>query len=566
MRISRLEADLPYLPARGGGDGLFLDWVKELGFSLPSTNSVRDAVDAELIRPLFRFPVPPGYFFSWKDYPVLGTAHEIDKSEILADRLYYSAGGPGGTLYRLEGRPRGMWFIHPFDREGSSTAKALKHSQEARTLARPDPFTHEKGYVIHPWIDYFGYWQAYELLEKLSLTEFRLSSEALASEPNSLADAMQRLQKWSAASVQATTKRWTERSPAFSVIGRYRAMRAALALRDDIWLGPKRPPRRRLRHAAIRLAERLGVSHTALENHVVTLLKLVWEWKAFPPTWLSGGGFGSLRKDILCGAEWLTLLTGLRFDHYYDVWTAPDRQPRPVATLEEALPFQYRVAESFFLRHFNSVGGYYYGSVTTGVRFRPENLRELVRRIRRKTWMMADWCVYYQRLHESLGPGPQSDWAGIEEPATVRHLLLLTLLAEKILLFLTLEHRPKLKSKVPDVKPLLELAASNLERRDRRFKGAWTMASDNWKLTSLRRMPRDPFLPVSQLQLAGTQEAVELAKACLRFAISRNYFAHHFYQDGRLVGTQLGGETVSGVVIPTLFFFAGWLGGKRLWG
>src|SRR5262245_41145451 len=119
MKDSSLEINFPYLAARGDGRGSFVQWLKELSFTLVDQFSVNDIVRWGWIEPLFRVTIPDQYFLAWEEYPSLGGGRGslLEDSYAWADEFWYSADGPHNFLYVYNISLENEWFIHPFDRE-----------------------------------------------------------------------------------------------------------------------------------------------------------------------------------------------------------------------------------------------------------------------------------------------------------------------------------------------------------------------------------------------------------------------------------------------------------------
>jgi hypothetical protein len=87
------------------------------------------------------------------------------------------------------------------------------------------------------------------------------------------------------------------------------------------------------------------------------------------------------------------------------------------------------------------------------------------------------------------------------------------------------------------------------------------LASPHWyQYTNLKAKPVDPFGVLHALTIAGPDAPAALAKAILFFGLSRNYFAHHFYQHRKLIGTPNGGALMAGVITTTLYLAAPYCG------
>jgi hypothetical protein len=556
MRLSRLDQDSGFLAARGDSSGSFLRWMELLEAGLPSDIPIRDMISYGWILPTFRIAIPDRYFTSRTDYPYRGgEPREIEDDDVWADLLWHSAGTADGFLYRHFPQ-QGEWFIHPLEREGTPLADKLREATQGVSLPSAETRNHSNGSKYYPWIDYFPYWKGYELIEVLDQAKLVGGVWCTTHSESALRGLLEKhyeLRRNCMAWVHRKQREWSGRARTFTHLARYRMMRAAL------WAATNGPPRRdaveawTLENAVRSLTARLAVNCTDLEDAwLPDLLSLAKDWKWWMERDGRGPGrhaWGQLQLDILFAIEWLHILTGKTIEHYYDVWANRGRQPRNVLALEEALPQEFRSAEQYFLNHFVAIRGAY-DHLPAAVRLTNPEIADVLKRLRRKTPIVTDWLINYQRMHEALAGPPAWDYADVT-PNTIMHdFTLLALFAEKML--------EALSSGVKEsVKELVRSFCEALEAKDQRFVGAWQIAAHHWKdRTQLKSKPCDPFGDIERLRLAGSPEAVGLARALLFFGLTRNYFGHHTYLDSKLLGPPDGGAAVRGVVTATLYLTA----------
>jgi hypothetical protein len=535
LRISSSDQDAPYLAARADNTGSFVSWLQELNIQHPKDVTVAQMVSWSWIRPSFRIMLPDRYFLDWKDFPsYAGTPHEVRDRDIWADHLWYSGRSGSGWLIRAEPLT-GPWFIHPFDRPGgrfaSPIAKARKQGWPRKTTGK----AHPNKTTYFPWIDYFPHWKGYELIECLTPAKFvgavwltsstKANLKTLVARFNSIRADRRR---W----LSSVQRRWQAKGTVFNWIASYRALIGSLEF-------ARQPPRQlglvedwSTQAAARELAAKLRVTAADLEVQTEEhLLGLASDWKH----WLDRDGvgpgksaLGNLQKDTVLAIDWLYHLTGNTVEHYYDKWSHQGREPRAWASLEEALPLDFRISEQFFFSHFLSVR-HVYDLIPAPARLSDDEIVRLLKTLREKTWLTIDWLGRYQSLHEALGGPPSWDWAGISPNNLLHDFTLLAIYAEKIL-------EQHSTGTGLDVKPLVGQLARRLEESDKQFVGAWGIAEKHWSaFTNLKAKPLDPFGDLLKLQLTGTGTAVGLARSLLFFGLSRNYFAHHSYQHSRLI-------------------------------
>jgi hypothetical protein len=554
VRVSTTEHDFPYLAARGDNTGSFLRWLDELRVPYSHTVRIGDMIRWGWLQPSFRILLPDTYFLSWKDFPAdAAGSHDVSEDNVWAHHLWWAAGGASSFLYQQ--LPfRGNWFVHPFDRPDNEYSARITEARQATSLPPVEGKKHPNSNTYYPWIDYFPYWKAYELIDLLpsvAVTNPIWFTDRIPEQIDDIKANLDMLTRWRKSDLSRVHKTWQDDSTFFSYLARYRAMQAALTHAPRIAeVEPWEPA-----DAARALARTLSVTSEELEELTKTkLLAQADAWRSWKERDGNGPGevaLGHLQKDLLCAIEWLYYLTGKTYDDYCDLWTMPDSRSRTGRSLSKALPVQGRVAEEYFLRHFNRVRGGY-DLIPPPDKLTDDEVAKLVRALRHRTYLFADWLKRYQAFHEGLVGAPSWDWAGITEDRLFDDLALMVLFTEKVLDIAA--PAGTTTGTYKSVKDLLKASTARLEATDHRFKGAWQLASTQWKAyTSLRNKPTDPFGALRTVKLNGPETPAALAKAVLFFDLGRNYFAHHSYLNQNLIQTPNGGALFAGIVTTTLY-------------
>ncbi|HEX9688636.1 MAG TPA: hypothetical protein VGB47_06170, partial [Thermoanaerobaculia bacterium] len=413
MKVSAIEQDFAYLAARGDNRGSFVDWLKTLNVKVPGSATIPDLIAWGWVRPDFRILLPDRYFLDWPNYPSQGSDREVHDDDVWAGLFWYSAGTGNGFLYQREPYV-GPWFVHPFNRAGSPHEARIRAARTS-DLVSVAPKKHPNGNTFFPWIDYFPYWKAYELVEVLRAvrnTNPLLVGGDLTVLAENLLRNSERLGERRRATIERIHSAWEERRPLFALLAAYRAMRAALSLAQDPSMPLTVPVEPwELDPAVQELGRLLSVTPALLEDliprHLLTLAKEWRRWEKDDGVGLSDETKGQIQKDTLCAMEWLCILGGKTIDHYYDLWRPEDWEPRPELSLTEALPLDFRGAEDYFLTHFLRVRRTTpYDSIPPPARLQDGEVTKLVRVLRKKSWMFTDWLLTYRRFHEALGGPP----------------------------------------------------------------------------------------------------------------------------------------------------------------
>lgn len=143
-----------------GVDGRFRRLLKDLGLDLP-----RDLEPAELVRhgwiePVLRVELPTSFYLSWKSFPSYPIQGTIAEEDYWASQLW----ALGAIQKRGSADPQTVaWYRHFLDMPDHwVTRAALAHQLPTDGSHVPDSFVHPRppGRTVHPWIDFFAYWQA----------------------------------------------------------------------------------------------------------------------------------------------------------------------------------------------------------------------------------------------------------------------------------------------------------------------------------------------------------------------------------------------------------------------
>ena len=174
-------------------------------------------------------PLPRSGFESWENYPEFpdrGTdrcpAEDSWGLDLWTKALTQAPWGGDGS----------NWWLHFLD----DTANSLNHKVRANAIdpgnegLLPVSFVHaQTGREIKPWMDFFAYWQAYQVAELLSSATRRYYVTPGFEKRLAVYPALELV----AASARSIRKRWEKRRPTFEWLSRFRTILAAGMVRES---------------------------------------------------------------------------------------------------------------------------------------------------------------------------------------------------------------------------------------------------------------------------------------------------------------------------------------------
>ena len=161
MLIDGFDQHCRYLSAPGGGlQYHFGTYLRQLNVKIED-EQLRTIVRAGWLRPLLRVRLPESFLLSWENYPLLSFKGSFAAEDLWANKLWIRAATMSGLS------AENQWYKHYLD-DGNCelTKNILMHTIATGPGAQePEPIHHPRlNRLVYPWIDFFAYWQVYEML------------------------------------------------------------------------------------------------------------------------------------------------------------------------------------------------------------------------------------------------------------------------------------------------------------------------------------------------------------------------------------------------------------------
>jgi hypothetical protein len=555
MIIDGFDQYCRYLSAPGSTLGYhFGSFLKKLNISL-GEDQLREFVQLGWIQPILRVHLPERFFLAWENYPSLSFEGDFLEEDLWATRLWnYSATSP--SLMALHGSGRTCnWYTHYLDDPSSELyQKARAHAIPTGPGAEEPPLLkHPHGNrVIYPWIDFFAYWQAYELvgtLQSIRLVGPLLDSSNVEARLDGIRQHLPELRQFSRLRRQADQSRWQQTRPVFEWVSRFRTLLGAWTTPGLDW--------KRVEHAAPCLLDNLRLTPQDLRLGIRDVLLVQWErWRPKNQEEETPKGVRAhLQQDIQRAVEFLTEATGQVIDYDDPFWGFPEDLQRPIwAPLPEALPYESLEARrefpfraSIYLEDINAL--------LAGSPLDETALKDLTSSWWPRSVALRRFCLAFQRLHGHLR-SDKGDKIGLRAQTPIEFLLLCVLHAEKILRDRYLEARPG-TTKLPSVTPLIVaeagrvLRASGFPNCDAGLHELEAALKNRGRLHDLQANPRNPFVTTTDFSWGSDLEK-RLLVSFANLGILRNYAAHHDCLDEELQYSPLAETVVEAVLLPTL--------------
>lgn len=336
-------------------------------------------------------------------------------------------------------------------------------------------------------------------------------------------------------------------------LSHYRAFRDAL----DNWETNQPDDTETHHRGAVELAAYFGITPDTLRNSIKNnLLVLAEEWqrtKGRKAEWIDAG-WPKLQTDVYLAVRWLCILDGKKFEHYLDLWSyPPSRQNDGSAELVEVLPFEFYTDRINFFRNADSYLETYNVIVTGGQCLKGENLKRIVDSLREKNYPFGSFLRSFSEMHACL-TYKSEDFGKVDfkERKPLDYYALVAIRAEGCLMY------PLLESKEIDdiensLKGLEDYILHHAQKR-RLSAQAINVFKQSKGGTKLHQRPTDAITKIINLQ-AGQLSAHEkyLVQAFLCCVLARNYFAHHFYEDKKLLKDAELGFLLGGILATVLY-------------
>ncbi|HXO40474.1 MAG TPA: hypothetical protein VN999_03430 [Thermoanaerobaculia bacterium] len=521
--------------------------MKDMGVTLP--RELHEMIHLGWITPVLRVRIPAEFYLAWENYP----AYQLQGT--IADEHFWAAELRGrsaflGARWYGDRDASGNWYCHFLDDPASELGRqARAHSIAVGSQAEEPPqIEHPRRRApIYPWIDYFSFWQVYELVEILDdlaicgqildTPEVELTLEAVRRN-------LPRLRENSRLGIQGKRQRWARNAPVFDWLSRYRTL---LAISTRTPLTPSQ-----VDEGAGRLLRDCGLTPEQLREDIRDVLLQEWQRLA---NRLPQSAREHFREDIMRAVQFYEAVTGREADYADPYWAAPaDRMNRGFTPLAEVLPFEALLAKWSFPEQ----AIVYLGNKAQAMGpMSEERLQTIAGRWFPESVQFRRFCMAFKRLHDDYSSFSE-DRIGLRAQTPIEFLILCCLHAEKLLQTRYGERRPG--EPLPKGRKLFAAMYGEV-LYERGLPDHRTMSDELLRLLStngrdqlhdLPQRPRNPFI-VAQEITWGNGVTSALAIALGNLVILRNYAAHHDVLDDMLLGDpSYANPAIEAVLVPTV--------------
>lgn len=537
MKLSSADAWCRYIPAPGtttSGSSPFGKCLTELGVELPSGLSLESMVARGWVRPRLRVPLPRAAFDAWTNFPISSPveADGCPEEHVWALNLYLN------TVSVRRPRRTERWWIYELDDQHSILAQSARsHALDPADPAAqlPSSFRHARhNQEIRPWIDYFAYWQAFQIADYAeAMVDPDVLTNDLPSDPEranaARAERVRRIHN-------QRSRAWSGRYPAFEWLSRMRTAFAASAASGRSYHD--------LDGALKSIAVEANVTLDGMKHDVRNVLLPMWEELAGPPRRATRAPkqlLHLLRQEIEYGLFYIERIGGLKVDLLDEYWSPPTRNANE-PSLIRALPREEDLARREFPWHAEPYLEKARASLPALAHLDRQGVKDLVDAHWRRSRSLRRLALALHRLHEQLhGERLSAEDEVIRQTERIEQFNLIIMHTER---FLSNELRERRGDKrYPDVRDLARESLNHLL-------GTWGLLAGGFSAVAQSRVTA-LFRERAQLHeldeeiglrlvnagdvVSGSAVADELIAAFVNLVIARNYAAHHDALDFELV-------------------------------
>lgn len=537
----------PLLRAREGNEGTFVKWLEELGLKdFLNRYPIPKLVEWGWLVPQYRYSFPPEEFEGETEM----VAWDAERLSSPIDRLW-------GSEWYINSTDEPLWFLHPFFRPDNPSALMLRNNgQPWSTIEVPASFTTRRGEKITPYVDYFFHWQGYALIDVIRFSDCIqpiLNTPEASQTAQGIVRIVERVKGWDPRGVLSSPRRWGGLHRLMTWLSHYRAFSDAL----NTWETKHPNDRKTSRRGALELAGYFGITADILRNSIKdNLLVLAEQWqraKGRKAEWVDAA-WPKLQTDVYLAVLWLCILDGKNFVHYLDLWSyPPSRQSDGSAELVEVLPFEFYTDRINFFCNAHVYLKTYNAIAVVEKRLQGDNLKRVVDNLREKNYPFGSFLSSFAEMHVCL-TYKSEDFGKIDfkERKPLDYFALVAIRAEGCLMF------PLFESKeIDDPENSLNGLEDYIVRHAQKQQlsdHAINVFNQNKRGTKLHQRPTDAITKIINLQ-ADKLKAQEkyLVQAFLCCMLARNYFAHHFYDDKKLLKDEESGFLLGGILVTVLY-------------
>lgn len=501
------------------------------------------------IEPRLRVLLPRVAFDAWTNYPVVSPleAEGCSDEHVWALNVYVRSVVSGSP------RKSEKWWLCELDDPTSDlTLIARANSVQANDphVRLPDPFRHARyNQEIRPWIDYFAYWQVFQIAEYMDAMTGTFSMTTLPPEDR------QREIDWRREYVELTHLRlsrvWSTRYATFDWLSR---MRTAI--------GSSIMPQRSYEEVDASLksiASEQGLTVDQMKHDVREVLLPMWHDVTRCHTTMSRVPedlLHLLRQEIQYGVHFIERISGERVDPLDEYWN-PSTGSLHVPSLIRALPYEQDVARHEFAQHVMPYIKEAQVAIPEFATLDRESIRSIIDSSYRRVPSLPRFILAFHRLHEELrGERLTAEEKVIRQAERIEQFVLIVLHAEKILSHqLRLRQGSKRASDVRSIaKDSCNEVMSKWQLQGRGFSAVAQpklvhLLNERAQLHELDETKGLPLVQPSEVA-SGKPVADCIIAAFVNLVIARNYAAHHDALDFELVYPTSGpGRTHQGALV-----------------
>lgn len=534
MKLNGSDKRCRYLHAPGTQDdrSAFGALLKKCGIELPRSLTLERIVELGWVTPVLRVILPETALRSWLDYPLLSMhgVEECPDEDQWALSLYARA------MSSPPSRDRSNWWVYFLDDPDDQLTQAARANaiDPSKPGELPPSFRHSRhNQEIRPWMDYFAYWQVFELADYL----FSMTCTLPITED--LADVVDRSQetwlKLAEDRVEALERKWLERRAAFEWLSRMRTVLGSVT-RDHTWDD--------IDTALRAVAENLCLTPEQMRSDIRDTLLVMWQdWTGWfsPLTRQHGQLLELLRQEIEYAVFYLERITGQPTDFLDESWYDA-HQRNDWACLIDALPREEELARRDFPRTALMYLHRYETAIPQIGALNAENLRQLLSDNWQRSRPLRRFVLAVHRLHTELrGEDLMDSESVIRGAERIEQFNLIMMHAERTL---SLEFRERTgATKYPEIRKLAKDTLNHLLCRWSLTKGSVSRTAQQRTQDLLEQHamlhdldPQEGLHLVSPSDIASGSDTADHAAAMLvNFVIARNYAAHHDAVDSELV-------------------------------
>lgn len=534
MTISTLDMRCRYIAAPGTKTeslSPFGDYLKSLGVIVLSDCSLDYMVRSGWIQPALRVALSRPALESWENFPELSMRGTDKCPEGEEWSLSLWANSVTGPMPPIGNAPN--WWIHFLDDVTNPLTQTIRdHAIDpSESNALPACFTHaRRGEEIKPWIDFFAYWQAYQLAELLAAATGKFYVTPGFEKRLEIGSSMQlEIVEMKARRIK---KRWEKRRSTFEWLSRFRTILAAGINRnwDDV-----------IKAAKLSADQQRLPCRRVMAKIRNTLLVMWQDWDRIGNMTPSHEKLRELlRQDIeyaLCFSE---MLSGHSTNFLAPCWTYPDRSQRRWAQLIDALPKDSELARKRFPYSALMYLDEHASAAPRQFPIDAKSIDELLSKSWDKSRPLRRFCLAFFRLHQELGDrGRTSGEKVIRSNEVIEQLITTVLSAEKLLVAIHRKRNPNPNGRYQETRKVLKdqlcfvLGKFNLTKNGIGTKAmaeTGRLLKERSELHDLDARGRQIFVTTAEIN-SGSKEADYFAAAHVNFLIARNYAAHHDSRD-----------------------------------